>query len=104
MGLTLRGPGHLEPGSGKPLGMGDRAYMSVPGNIWQPGSGRPAQISPPGSVRARGDTEKDAISHQRGSELELEVALMAVPAADSCGPSLDDGLEAAGAAGWGGRV
>lgn len=104
MGLLLRGPGHLELGSGKPLGMGNRAYMSVPGNIWQPGLGRPAQISPPGSVRARGDTEKDAISHQRGSELELEVALMADPAADSCGPSLDDGLEASGAAGWGGRM
>lgn len=52
----------------------------------------------------QGDTEKDAISHQRGSELQLEVALMADPAADSCGPSLDNGLEAAGAAGWGGRV
>lgn len=55
-------------------------------------------------MRARGDTEKDAISRQRGSELQLEVALMADPAADSCGPSLDNGLEAAGAAGWGGRV
>lgn len=84
--------------------MGNRAYMSVPRTIWQPGLGHPAQVSPPGSVRARGDTEKDAISHQRGSELQLEVALMADPAADSCGPSLDNGLEAAGAAGWGGRV
>lgn len=78
--------------------------MSVPRTIWQPGLGLPAQVSPPGSVRARGDTEKDAISHQRGSELQLEVALMADPAADSCGPSLDNGLEADGAAGWGGRV
>lgn len=45
MGLILRGPGHLEPGSGKPLGMGNRAYMSVPGNIWQPGLGHPAQLA-----------------------------------------------------------
>ena len=51
MGLILCG--HLELGSRKPLGMGNRAYMSVPRNIWQPSLGHPAQVSPPGSVRAR---------------------------------------------------
>lgn len=64
MGLALCGPSHLELGSGKALGMGNRACVSVPGDIWQPSLGPETQVSPPGGMRARSDTEKDAISHQ----------------------------------------
>lgn len=54
--------------------MGNRGLHVSPKDHLAARLRHPAQVSPPGSVRARGDTEKDAISHQRGSELQLEVA------------------------------
>ena len=35
--------------------------MSIPGDIRLPGLGAPIQVSPPGSLRTRGDTENEAI-------------------------------------------
>lgn len=50
--------------------------MSIPGNVpWDPaaGLGVPTQVSPPGSVRAKCDTEKDAISCQEPEKEQEEV-------------------------------
>lgn len=94
MGSALCGPSQLELGSGKSLGMGNRTCVSTPAGIQLSGLGPQIQVLPPGSVRARGDTDKDAFSCQEPKKKQefrahLEAALMADPAVANCGPSLD---------------
>lgn len=60
----LMGSALLELGSRKSLWLGNRPCLSIPGEIWLPDMRPQTQVSPLGSLRARGDTEKDAISCQ----------------------------------------
>lgn len=60
----LTGSALLELGSRKSLWLGNRPCLSIPGEIWLPDMRPQTQVSPLGSLRARGDTEKDAISCQ----------------------------------------
>lgn len=89
--------------SGKALGMGNNLPVSPRGHLaaWF-GTSNTSLIS----WKREGPevTPKRCLQLPEGLELQLEVALMADPAAASCGLSLDNGLEADGAAGCNGRV